>query len=311
MPAPPTGTILLVDDEDGVRVTLRRQLVAQGHTVLEASHGAEAIAVVRMRRGNLDLVLSDVVMPEMNGTELAASLLRDYPGLPVILMSAYAPAGLTQVGPGSHKSPGAPEAVRLGTARGADSGIAGDAGPGAGGKPGRPLRSDPGYRQPATTTPWRVVAGVFFRSNAQCRARLHLSGVPPGDLRERGTSPAARRPGRRPRAGGLAAGSRPASAFAPTRPPPAPAARPSGRARAGIRPARTAGRRSVPRSSGTRARRTRCCRGSRGRAAGRTPYRSAITTASPMHSIAAAMKLRTSMPTRAGRDERGRGRKIE
>jgi two-component system cell cycle sensor histidine kinase/response regulator CckA len=105
MPAPPTGTILLVDDEDGVRVTLRRQLVAHGHTVLEASHGAEAIAVVRMRRGNLDLVLSDVVMPEMNGTELAATLFRDYPGLPVILMSAYAPAGLTQVGPGSHKVP--------------------------------------------------------------------------------------------------------------------------------------------------------------------------------------------------------------
>lgn len=104
MPAPPTGTILLVDDEDGVRVTLRRQLVAQGHTVLEASHGAEAIAVVRMRRGNLDLVLSDVVMPEMNGTELAATLVRDYPGLPVILMSAYAPAGLTQVGP-DHKVP--------------------------------------------------------------------------------------------------------------------------------------------------------------------------------------------------------------
>ena len=105
MPAPPTGTILLVDDEDAIRVTLRRQLVAHGHTVLEASHGAEAIAVVRMRRGNLDLVLSDVVMPEMNGTELAATLVRDYPGLPVILMSAYAPAGLTQVGPDSDKVP--------------------------------------------------------------------------------------------------------------------------------------------------------------------------------------------------------------
>ena len=105
MPTPPTGTILLVDDEDGVRVVLRRQLVAQGHTVLEASHGTEAIAVVRMRRGNLDLVLSDVVMPEMNGTELAASLFRDFPGLPVVLMSAYAPAGLTQVGPDGHTVP--------------------------------------------------------------------------------------------------------------------------------------------------------------------------------------------------------------
>ena len=105
MPAAPTGTILLVDDEDGIRVTLRRLLVAQGHTVLEASHGEEALAVVRMRRGSLDLVLSDVVMPEMNGTELAATLLREFPGLAVILMSAYAPAGLTQVGSEGHRIP--------------------------------------------------------------------------------------------------------------------------------------------------------------------------------------------------------------
>lgn len=105
MPASPTGTILLVEDEDGVRVALRRQLTARGHTILEASHGAEALEVVRVRRGNVDLVLSDVVMPEMNGTELAAVLGKDYPGLPVILMSAYAPAGLTQVGPGDHSVP--------------------------------------------------------------------------------------------------------------------------------------------------------------------------------------------------------------
>lgn len=105
MPAPPTGTILLVEDEDAVRVAIRRQLTVRGHTILEASHGAEALEVVRMRRGNLDLVLSDVVMPEMNGTELAATLGKDFPGLPVILMSAYAPAGLTQVGPGNHSVP--------------------------------------------------------------------------------------------------------------------------------------------------------------------------------------------------------------
>jgi two-component system cell cycle sensor histidine kinase/response regulator CckA len=93
-----TGTILLVDDEDAVRTALRRLLTAQGHSVLEASDGLEAMDVVRMRAGNLDLVLSDVVMPGMNGTELAATLGRQYPGLPVILMSAYAPAGLSRVG---------------------------------------------------------------------------------------------------------------------------------------------------------------------------------------------------------------------
>jgi two-component system, cell cycle sensor histidine kinase and response regulator CckA len=101
----PTGTILLVDDEDGIRVTLRRLLTAHGHSVLEASHGEEAIAVVRMRRGNLDMVLADVVMPEMNGTELAATIAKEFPGLPVILMSAYAPAGLTRIGPGNQTVP--------------------------------------------------------------------------------------------------------------------------------------------------------------------------------------------------------------
>jgi DNA-binding NtrC family response regulator len=100
-----TGTILLVDDEDGIRVTLRGQLIARGHTVLEASHGREALEVVRMRRGSLDLVLSDIVMPEMNGTELAAVICEEYPGLPVILMSAYSPAGLMPVGAHGRKVP--------------------------------------------------------------------------------------------------------------------------------------------------------------------------------------------------------------
>ena len=102
MPTSPTGTILLVDDEDGVRVSLRRLLTAAGHTVLEASHGVEAIELVRIRRGDVDLVLADVVMPEMNGTELAATLDREFPGLPVLLMSAYAPGGMTRVGRNGH-----------------------------------------------------------------------------------------------------------------------------------------------------------------------------------------------------------------
>jgi CheY-like chemotaxis protein len=105
VPTLPAGTILLVDDEDNIRVMLRRQLSARGHTVLEASDGAEAMQLVRMRRGHLDLVLADVVMPEMNGTELAGSIGREFPDLPVILMSAYAPAGLTEVGPNNHTVP--------------------------------------------------------------------------------------------------------------------------------------------------------------------------------------------------------------
>jgi CheY-like chemotaxis protein len=91
-------TILIVDDEDGVRESLRRQLSAQGHGVLEGGDGLQALELVRSRLGQVDLVLADVVMPLMNGTELAATLLVEYPDLPVILMSAYLPAGLTRVG---------------------------------------------------------------------------------------------------------------------------------------------------------------------------------------------------------------------
>ncbi len=98
MPRPRPATVLVVDDLESFRVMLRRQLVSLGHTVLEAADGAEAIEVVRSRRGGLDLVLTDVVMPAMNGTEVAALICAEYPGLPVVLMSAYAPAGLTRVG---------------------------------------------------------------------------------------------------------------------------------------------------------------------------------------------------------------------
>ena len=92
------ATVLVVDDEEGVRALLRRQLNSAGHTVLEAGSGPEALGLVRQRAERIDLVLSDVVMPAMNGTELAAHLATEFPTLPVVLMSAYAPAGLARVG---------------------------------------------------------------------------------------------------------------------------------------------------------------------------------------------------------------------
>lgn len=90
--------MLIVDDEEGVRALLRRQLGALGHIVLEAGNGVEALALVRAQEGGVHLVLADVVMPQMNGTELAATLLVECPDMPVILMSAYTPAGLIRVG---------------------------------------------------------------------------------------------------------------------------------------------------------------------------------------------------------------------
>lgn len=95
-----TVTILIVDDQESVRNVLRRQLAGDGHTVLEAADGIEALQLVRRRGGAVDLLLTDVVMPGMNGTELAARVCDEFPSLPVILMSAYAPAGLARVGLG-------------------------------------------------------------------------------------------------------------------------------------------------------------------------------------------------------------------
>jgi len=99
------GIILVVDDQEGVRGLLRRELTDRGHTVLEAADGAEALHLVRRRNGAVDLILSDVVMPQMNGTELATHIGVEFPDVPVILMSAFTPAGVARVGVGDSLVP--------------------------------------------------------------------------------------------------------------------------------------------------------------------------------------------------------------
>ncbi|QFU15980.1 cell cycle histidine kinase CckA [Microvirga thermotolerans] len=84
------GTILLVEDEDPVRAVNARALTARGYTVLEAASGIEALQVMEERGGPVDLVVSDVVMPEMDGPTLLGELRRLYPGLKVIFVSGYA-----------------------------------------------------------------------------------------------------------------------------------------------------------------------------------------------------------------------------
>jgi DNA-binding NtrC family response regulator len=101
MSTPPrTGIVLVVDDQESVRALLRRELSNAGHTVLEAGDGAEALHLVRRRNGGVDLILSDVVMPHMNGTELATIVGTEFPEIPIILMSAFTPAGAARVGTG-------------------------------------------------------------------------------------------------------------------------------------------------------------------------------------------------------------------
>jgi two-component system cell cycle sensor histidine kinase/response regulator CckA len=95
---PRSGIILVVDDQENVRALIRRQLSDFGYTVLEAGDGAEALHLVRRRNGAVDLILCDLVMPQMNGTELAGRIGGEFPGVPVILMSAFTPAGVARVG---------------------------------------------------------------------------------------------------------------------------------------------------------------------------------------------------------------------
>jgi CheY-like chemotaxis protein len=82
-------TILLVEDEDAVRTLVRDALKATGYAVLEASHGHEALLICERHAGRIDLMVTDVVMPEMSGRELADRLAPVRPGLQVLYMSGY------------------------------------------------------------------------------------------------------------------------------------------------------------------------------------------------------------------------------
>jgi two-component system cell cycle sensor histidine kinase/response regulator CckA len=84
-----TETLLLVEDEAAVRSSARRLLERQGYTVLEARHGGDALRIVEESGRQIDLVVTDLVMPEMGGKELAERLRAHRPGLKVLFMSGY------------------------------------------------------------------------------------------------------------------------------------------------------------------------------------------------------------------------------
>jgi CheY-like chemotaxis protein len=82
-------TILLVEDEDGVRALTRYILQNGGYTVLEARDGAEALRLASTHAGRIHLLLSDVVMPRLSGRELAEHLRHSLPTLKVLFLSGY------------------------------------------------------------------------------------------------------------------------------------------------------------------------------------------------------------------------------
>ncbi|MBA3670548.1 MAG: response regulator, partial [Gemmatimonadaceae bacterium] len=83
------GTILLAEDDDAVRAIAAEALTRAGYRVLAARDGASALAIATTHDGPIDLLLTDVIMPGMNGRELAERLSLLRPGLPVLFASGY------------------------------------------------------------------------------------------------------------------------------------------------------------------------------------------------------------------------------
>ncbi|WP_439272267.1 cell cycle histidine kinase CckA [Pseudochrobactrum sp. HB0163] len=85
-----SATVLLVEDEDAVRMGGVRALQTRGYTVHEASSGIEALEVLEELEGKVDIIVSDVVMPEMDGPTLLRELRKSYPNIKFIFVSGYA-----------------------------------------------------------------------------------------------------------------------------------------------------------------------------------------------------------------------------
>jgi PAS domain S-box-containing protein len=86
---PARPTLLLVEDEPALRMLVVTMLEEEGYLILQAGNGLDAIAVAERHRGDIDLLLTDVVMPRMSGPELAQQLRALRPGIEVLFMSGY------------------------------------------------------------------------------------------------------------------------------------------------------------------------------------------------------------------------------
>ncbi len=80
--------ILIAEDEEAVRAFVSRALALRKHQVTAVADGAEALEALAL--GEYDLLLTDIVMPVMDGIALALKVAKDYPGLPILMMTGYA-----------------------------------------------------------------------------------------------------------------------------------------------------------------------------------------------------------------------------
>ncbi|HEX2638735.1 MAG TPA: response regulator [Gemmatimonadales bacterium] len=90
--------VLVVDDEHAIRRFAARVLLEAGYVVHEAADGAEALAFITAVGAAVDVVVSDIVMPRLNGVELVEALASTHPALPVILMTGFGAGALAERG---------------------------------------------------------------------------------------------------------------------------------------------------------------------------------------------------------------------
>ena len=106
-PAGGRETVLVVEDEPAVRSLVSRTLASLGYHVLEAATGGEALGIAQRHPGTIDVLVSDVVMPEMNGPAVAEAVASARPGVRIVFMSGYTDAAVEA------KNLGMPGAVLL------------------------------------------------------------------------------------------------------------------------------------------------------------------------------------------------------
>ncbi|MBR0796921.1 response regulator [Bradyrhizobium jicamae] len=82
--------VLIADDEDSMRTLVARAIAMDGHEIVTAQDGAEALEILASSEGTFDLLLTDIMMPVMDGIALALTAARDFPELKILLMTGFA-----------------------------------------------------------------------------------------------------------------------------------------------------------------------------------------------------------------------------
>ena len=96
MDSAPKGKVLLVEDDDQVRSFIRMLLTNNGYTVLEASTGAEGLELAERNSAHIDLLLSDMLLPELSGYDLAQKVRELRPSIKILFMTGYVEGEIVQ-----------------------------------------------------------------------------------------------------------------------------------------------------------------------------------------------------------------------